>query len=118
VPGAFALELEPAGGGVVRHVVGDVDRGRVHLGGEPDHLGGRVAPAQDQVGAALAQGGAQVGEGFGQEAGAVGAAGAQGRVDHEQRHHVPGPRAGLVQRRVVVQPEITGEDHDRSVHLR
>jgi hypothetical protein len=27
-------------------------------------------------------------------------------------------RVGLVQRRVVVQPEITGEDHDRSVHLR
>jgi len=34
----------------------NVVRGRVHLGGEPDRLGGRVAPAQDQVGAALAQG--------------------------------------------------------------
>jgi len=26
--------------------------------------------------------------------------------------------ARLVQRRVVVQPEITGKDHDRGVHLR
>jgi uncharacterized surface protein with fasciclin (FAS1) repeats len=33
-------------------------------------------------------------------------------------HHLPSPDIGLVQRRVVVQPEITGEEHDRGVHLR
>jgi hypothetical protein len=117
VLGAFALQLATAGGRKVRHVVGDVDRGRVHRAGQPDHLGGRVAPAQDQVGAALAEGRAQVGEGFGQEAGAVRGRGDR-RVDHEQWHHLPRPGAGLVQRRVVVQPEITGKDHDRGVHLR
>jgi len=55
-------------------------------------------------------------QGFGQEAGPVRRRG-DGRVDHEQRHHLPGPGARLVQRGIVVQPEITGEDHDRGVHL-
>jgi len=77
----------------------------------------RRPAVRDQVGAALAEGRAQVGEGFGQEAGAVRGRG-DGRVDHEQRHHLPRPDIGLVQRRVVVQPEITGENHDRGVHLR
>jgi hypothetical protein len=85
----------------------------VHRSGQPDHLGGRVAPAQDQVGAALAEGRAQVG----QETGAVRGRG-DGRVDHEQWRHLPRPDTGLVQRRAVVQPEITGENHDRGVHLR
>jgi hypothetical protein len=71
----------------------------------PDVLAG---PAQDQVGPALAKGRAQVGERLGQEAGAVRGRG-DGRVGHEQRHHLPRPGARLVQRRVVVQPEITGE---------
>ena len=116
VPGAFAFELVAARRGVVRHVVGDVDGVRVHVGGELDHFRGRIADPDHQVAAALAQGLAQVGEGFGQEAGAVRRRG-DGRVDHEQRHHLAGPGARLAERRVVVQPEITGEDHDRGVHL-
>jgi hypothetical protein len=119
VPAAFALEAVAARGGVVRHVVGQVDRFGVHLGGQPDYLGGRLALADDQVGAALAEGLAQVGQGLGQEPGPVGAAlgRVEGRVGHEQRHHLPGPLAGLVQGRVVVQPQVAGEEHDRGVHL-
>ena len=74
VPGAFAVEPGAARGGVVRHVVGQVDRARVHLAGQPDHLGRGLARPDDQVGAALAQGFPQGGQGLGQEPGPVGAA--------------------------------------------
>ena len=75
-----------------------------------------IAAPDHQVAATLAQGLAQVGEGFGQETGAVRRRG-DGRVGHEQRHHLAGPGARRMQRRIIVQPKITGEDHDRGVHL-
>jgi hypothetical protein len=115
VRGGLAFEVTAAAGGVAGHVVGHVDGVRVHLAGQRDHLGGRVTVPDHQVAAALPELLAQVGQGVGQETDPVRRPG-DGRVDDEGRHHLPGPGARLVQRRVVVQAEIPGEQHDRGFH--
>ena len=106
-----------APGGVVRDVVGDEDGVRLYVRRHLDDLGGGIAGADHEVALALAQCLAQIAEGFGQEARAVRRAG-DGRVDDEHRHHLPGLVARQVQRRVVMQPEVAREQHDRGFHRR
>ncbi len=113
---AVAFQVQAAAGGVAGYVVGDVDGVRVgaaaslmaSAAGSP-FLIRRSAPRSRR---ALAE----VREGVCQEAEPVRRGGDRG-IDDERRHHLPGAAARQVQRRVVVQPEITREQHDRGFHL-
>jgi hypothetical protein len=80
--------------------------------GQRDHLNRGVTGADDQIGAALVQLAPEISQGLGQETGPVRRRVDRGIVD-EEGHHLPGAGARLVQRRVVVQPQITCEDDDR-----
>ena len=115
MPGALAFEALAAAGGVAGHVVGHEDRAGLGFAGHGDDLGGGVAGADDQVGLALAELLAEVSQRVGQEAGPVRGRGDRG-IHDEQRHHLAGAGAGLVQRRVVVQAQVTRENDDRGFH--
>jgi hypothetical protein len=78
-------------------------------------VAGQVVVPDDEVGAAGAELLPEVGQGFGQETGPVGRRG-EGRIQHEQRDHLLGLGTGQVQRRVVMQPQVTREHHDRGFH--
>jgi hypothetical protein len=80
-----------------------------------DRLGDRVPRADDQVAAELAQLLAQHRDGFGQKPCSVRRRSERG-VDNEQRHHPAGPCASARQRRVVMNPQVAGEQHDGGVH--
>jgi hypothetical protein len=89
------------------------------LAGEPDHLRDRVAAADDQVASALAKRRPQVMNGLQQESGPVRrrpGAGQQPVIEDKERQHRRGPVRRGRQRRVVVQPQVAGEQHDGQAH--
>jgi hypothetical protein len=86
------------------------------LAGQPHRLGHRVAGADHQVAAPAAERFAQVGQGLMQKADPVGGDRLQRGVEHEQRDHPLGVGAGGGERRVVVEAQVPGEQHDRGLH--
>ena len=83
--------------------------------GDPDRLGDRVAGAHDEVAAALPELASEVGEALVEEPGAVGREPGQGRVQDVEGHH-PFRAAGRGEGRVVMHPQVAGEQDDRGTH--
>lgn len=98
--------------GVPGHVGGEPDALGADLARQLDRLGHRVAASDDQVAAAFAQRLAQLGQALVEEAGAVRGELRKRRVEHVERHHPVERRYGRRERRVVVHPQVAGEQHD------
>ena len=116
-PVAGALPCQPllTSRRVPGDVAGDEDGDRPRLRGHADHLGDWLAPADHQVAAERAQFFPQRRHRLGEEPRPVRRHG-QRRVHDEERHHLTAARAGVGQRRVVVNSQVTGEEHDSGVH--
>lgn len=98
---------------------GDVHGGRPGLLGHPPRGSGRPAPADDQQAAAVAEPGVQGGQAVGEEGQPVGRVepgAVDGVVPDEQRDDLVRFLQGGTQHRVVVQPQIGGEQHHRDTH--
>jgi hypothetical protein len=107
--------------GVRADVRAQVDRIRGHLDDHVPELVEHLAPADHQVTAPLPQVRAEVGQCGDQvrEPVRVGVARAEDRlVEHEQRHDPVGLAAGGSERRLVVDPQVAGEQHDGGGHGR
>ena len=115
VSGAPGRQPGAAARRVTGHVVSDEDRLSTGLGGQPHHLGDRLPVADDQVTAAFAEPIAQAGERIRQETGPAWR-GHQPGVRDEDRDYPLGLRACRGERRVVVYPQVTGEDNDGCLH--
>jgi hypothetical protein len=115
VPAALGRQPLPAPGGVLGDVVRDEHRQRAGPGGQPHRLGDRIAVPDQQIATALAQPLPQICQRLSEEPGAVRRRG-QRRVCHEHRHHLACPLASLGQHRIVIHPQVAGEQHDRDVH--
>ena len=115
------VEPSLAGGGEARHI----RRGEHRAGAGPAHHlgadGDRVAPADDEVAAEAAKRLAEIAKRVEQERQAIrGGIPAPDDVvvEHEQREHPFGRAGGRGQRRVIIDPQVAGEQQDCSVHER
>jgi hypothetical protein len=120
-PGRLARRGEPAA--AARSQSADVVSAEHALGTglarQPDHLGYRVAAPDDKVSSAPSQREPQVCESLEQEPGPVRrrrGTGQQPVVQDEQRQDRGGMAESGIQRRVVAQPQVPGEQHDRQAH--
>ncbi len=92
---------------------------RARLGDDPADLVDNLTRTDDQAAAPVTETGVHVAEAVGEERPPVGGTepGARhGVVLYEQRDHLVGGGQGRVQRRVVVQPQIGGEQNHRHTH--
>jgi hypothetical protein len=117
VPFALLREALLAALGVPADVLGQRDALGAHLAGQLDHLGDRVTRPDDQVGAEAAQRLPQVGQALVQEESAVRGELLQARVEDEERDDLLRVRAGAGEGRVVVHPQVTGEQDDGGPHV-
>ena len=95
-------------------VLADEDGGRIDVERQPDGLADDAAAAHDERSAPQPQRGVEIAERFDQEGDPVRRPERRehGVVEDEQRHDVLRPVDGSGERRLVVQTQVTREEHD------